>query len=46
MKSIHARFSQYAWDKNKGYPTIEHRMAIKKHGISQYHRKSFRLTDG
>ena len=46
MKSLHEHFHHYAWDKNKGYPTIEHRMAIRKHGISPYHRRSFHLTDG
>lgn len=34
---------EYAWEKNVGYPTREHRKAIKKFGISPYHRKSFRL---
>jgi ribonuclease HII len=34
---------EYAWEKNVGYPTREHRIAIKKFGISPYHRKSFRL---
>jgi ribonuclease HII len=36
-------FPNYNWKKNKGYPTIEHRKAIKTHGVSIYHRKSFRL---
>ena len=43
MKKIHEEFPMYNWKKNKGYPTTEHREAIKKHGISPYHRKSFRL---
>ena len=33
----------YNWKKNKGYPTKEHRDAIKKYGVSKYHRKSFKL---
>lgn len=33
----------YCWDKNVGYPTSEHRDAIKKYGITSHHRKSFRL---
>lgn len=33
----------YGWDQNKGYPTKAHREAIRKHGISEYHRKSFKL---
>lgn len=43
MNSIHEEFPMYNWKKNKGYPTIEHREAIKKYGITKYHRKSFRL---
>lgn len=45
MKSIHEEFPMYDWSKNKGYPTKAHRAAIKKHGITEYHRKSFRLLD-
>ena len=43
MKKIHEEFPVYNWEKNKGYPTAEHREAIKKYGASSYHRKSFRL---
>jgi ribonuclease HII len=43
MTSIHHEFSEYGWNKNKGYPTREHRAAIAKFGISPYHRKSFSL---
>ncbi len=32
---------QYGFEKHKGYPTLQHRIAIKKYGISSYHRKSF-----
>ena len=35
-------FPLYGFAKHKGYPTKEHRLAIKKHGISIIHRKSFR----
>lgn len=31
----------YKWEKNKGYGTKEHTDAIKAHGISAYHRKTF-----
>ena len=31
----------YNWQKNKGYPTTEHREAIRKYGVSPYHRMSF-----
>ncbi len=43
MLSLHNEFSEYRWNKNKGYPTPEHRAAIAKYGISPYHRKSFSL---
>ena len=43
METIHQEFPMYNWKKNKGYPTKEHRDAIKKFGISKYHRKSFKL---
>ncbi|WP_068597684.1 ribonuclease HII [Vaginella massiliensis] len=45
MKKIHLKYPMYHWDKNKGYPTKEHREAIKKYGISPFHRKSFKLFD-
>jgi ribonuclease HII len=43
MDRIHDEYPMYNWKKNKGYPTKEHREAIKKYGITKYHRKSFRL---
>ena len=43
MKKLHLEHPQYQWEKNKGYPTESHRAAIKKIGLSQYHRKSFKL---
>lgn len=43
MLKIHEEFPMYNWKQNKGYPTVEHREAIKKHGITKYHRKSFKL---
>ena len=43
MKKLHLEHPQYQWENNKGYPTKSHRAAIKKIGISQYHRKSFKL---
>jgi len=43
MNTIHEEFPMYNWKQNKGYPTVEHREAIKKYGITKYHRKSFRL---
>lgn len=43
MDMIHEEFPMYNWKKNKGYPTTEHREAIKKYGTTKYHRMSFRL---
>jgi ribonuclease HII len=43
MNMIHEEYPMYNWKKNKGYPTIEHREAIRKYGITKYHRKTFRL---
>jgi ribonuclease HII len=43
MKKIHAEYHCFGWDKNKGYPTSEHRKAIERYGITEYHRRSFRL---
>ena len=36
------KYKKYAWDKNAGYGTKEHFKAIKKFGITQHHRKTFR----
>ncbi|TDE06177.1 ribonuclease HII [Flavobacterium hiemivividum] len=43
MNRIHEEFPMYNWKKNKGYPTKEHREAIRKYGVTKYHRMSFRL---
>jgi ribonuclease HII len=43
MKKIHFDFSNYNWKKNKGYPTKEHRQAIRDFGITIHHRKTFKL---
>lgn len=43
MKKINADFSQYHWNKNKGYPTKEHRQAIRDFGATIHHRKTFKL---
>ena len=44
MLKKHRKFPHYAWDTNKGYPTLEHRKALIEHGISPLHRKSFNLS--
>lgn len=46
MLQLHEEYPMYNWKQNKGYPTKDHREAIKQFGITPYHRKSFRLLDG
>lgn len=43
MLRLHEQYPCYGWDTNKGYPTKEHYEAIRLHGISPYHRKTFKL---
>ena len=43
MEKIHQEYPDYNWAKNKGYPTKEHREAIKRIGKCKHHRNSFRL---
>lgn len=41
MQKTHKKFPQYGFDVHKGYGTEKHRRAIKKHGLSTFHRKTF-----
>ena len=43
MKKFSLKYTQYDWDKNFGYPTKSHRDGIKKYGVTDLHRKSFKL---
>lgn len=43
MLRLHGQHPQYNWSENKGYPTESHREAIRQHGITVHHRRSFRL---
>lgn len=43
MEAAHARYPHYGWDRNKGYPTAEHRAAIALHGPSPLHRLTFKF---
>jgi ribonuclease HII len=45
MNELHEKHPEYNWKKNKGYPTKQHRQAIKEFGPTPYHRMSFRLLD-
>lgn len=47
MKKLHVEYPYYGWDHNAGYPTREHRNGIAEHGLTPYHRRSFRqLAEG
>ena len=43
MLSLAEDYPQYDWQSNMGYPTKKHRQAIREHGITPYHRKSYNL---
>ncbi|MGM9795156.1 MAG: ribonuclease HII [Candidatus Aphodosoma sp.] len=43
MCNLHNEYPCYQWNKNMGYPTKQHRLAIEQHGSSPYHRMSFQL---
>lgn len=43
MREAHAKYPHYGWDRNVGYPTVQHRNGIREHGPTPIHRKSFKL---
>ena len=43
MMRLHQEFPFYGWDHNAGYPTPQHRAAIREHGTTPYHRMTFNL---
>lgn len=43
MEHLHHSFGHYQWHRNMGYPTAEHRTAIRLHGVTPHHRLSFTL---
>ena len=43
MRQLAKEYPHYGWDRNMAYPTEEHRAAIRQHGVTPYHRKSFNL---
>ncbi|SFE20318.1 Ribonuclease HII [Flavobacterium xueshanense] len=43
MNKIRREFPIYSWKQNKGYPTKEHREAIRIYGVTKYHRMTFPL---
>lgn len=44
MLHLSEEFPQYGWMKNKGYPTRDHRLAIREYGLTSHHRLSFNHT--
>ncbi|MBP3289742.1 MAG: ribonuclease HII [Alistipes sp.] len=46
MMRLHEEYPQYGWNRNKGYPTRQHRMAIREYGLTPYHRLTFNHTQG
>ena len=45
MIKLHKQHPRYNWTRNKGYPTKEHKQKIIMHGITEHHRKSFKLLE-
>ncbi len=45
MRKIAQEYPQYGWDRNMGYPTAEHIEAIRRHGYTPWHRKSFHVKE-
>lgn len=43
MEKIHEAYPDFNWAQNKGYPSPSHREAIKQFGLTEHHRKTFRL---
>jgi len=41
VSKMSKKFKKYFWDKNSGYGTKDHIKAIKKFGITKYHRRTF-----
>lgn len=42
MQALHRLYPQYGFDRHKGYPTADHRAALRQHGPSPVHRRTFR----
>ena len=45
MRKIALEYPEYGWDRNMGYPTAEHIEAIRRHGYTPWHRKSFHVKE-
>ncbi|WP_433721282.1 ribonuclease HII [Microbacterium laevaniformans] len=45
MMRLHDEHPVYLWERNKGYASLEHRSAIRSHGLSPHHRASWAIAD-
>ncbi len=45
MRSLAALFPDYGWERNAGYPTAEHRAALRRLGATPHHRRGFAPVD-
>lgn len=45
MQHLHMEYPVYGWNQNKGYPTAMHREAVLKHGLSPWHRLTFKIKE-
>lgn len=45
MRRLAIEYPEYGWDRNMGYPTREHIEAVRKYGLTPYHRRSFHLKE-
>ncbi|MFC4665707.1 ribonuclease HII [Falsiporphyromonas endometrii] len=44
MIDMAQKYPNYGWDRNMGYPTKEHKLAIKEHGFTPIHRRTFKAS--
>jgi len=42
MRALACSFPAYGWERNKGYGTSQHAAALRQHGVTCHHRRSFR----
>lgn len=45
MRELAAEYPQYGWDRNMGYPTPEHIEAVRRYGLTPWHRRSFHVKE-
>ena len=45
MRALAQEYPQYGWEHNMGYPTAKHIEAIRRHGYTPWHRKSFHVKE-